>query len=102
MTKQEKLQEWLEHVITVYRPFPASLIAEKVIDYLNDNKEDKMAECPYSEICCEVDGEKCKSCLNNKKRSYYVPERPTLYNPNYLNYTWLEAPHGTMTVATKG
>lgn len=66
-----------------------------------------MIECPYSEVCCEVDSEKCKSCLNNKKRSYYVPERPSFpqyypYNPNIPNVTWLDVPYCTMTVATRG
>jgi len=57
----------------------------------------KYTECPYSEVCCEV--EKCKSCLNNKKRSYYVPES---ISPYYPYYPTMDIPYCSMTVATRG
>ena len=28
-------------------------------------------ECSYKLDCCDEGSKKCKSCLNNKKRSYY-------------------------------
>lgn len=51
-------------------------------------------KCPYAEDCCDVDSEKCLSCLNNKKRSYYQPKQewfwyrphPTTTDP--YPYVW--------------
>lgn len=42
-------------------------------------------KCPYSEDCCDIDSEKCASCLNNKKRSYYKPDEP---DANCSTYIW--------------
>jgi len=44
-------------------------------------------ECSYKEDCSDVK-EKCTSCMNNKKRSYYRPEQTWYwyYNP-YHDYT---------------
>ena len=46
MTKQEEIREGIEHVIMVNRPYLASLIAERIIEYLNDNKVVIKVKCP--------------------------------------------------------
>jgi len=45
-----------------------------------------LTECPYKYKCVDVDSEKCKSCLNNEKRSYYRPEQPYFIYPIYPVY----------------
>lgn len=47
------------------------------------NKTKGRVECPYRNDCCEADSEKCQSCINNKKRSYY---RHKDYYPYYPYY----------------
>ena len=43
-------------------------------------------KCSYSEDCCDIDSEKCKSCVNNKKRSYYKPVEEPI---NWIPYPYI-------------
>ena len=46
-------------------------------------------DCPYKDVCCDVNTEKCVSCLNNKKKSYYIPYPYYPYRPSdFYQYPW--------------